>query len=770
MRTMAARHAALLLLACAALPAAVRAAGPVPTDLDDLTFPEFKALLRWESYASAGCAVQGGCQDECLKGGLEVYDKPAGDTTGASLYLLSKLDNPPNSDCRCPPAFGDLDAATNTFDGYYDGLELKLTADKGEILVSWAGCEHVYAVEESFDRDDDGKPDFLGDEGEVMDAITPAVSRAIANVISGTVAVTVFANVGSMVLEKLMSVASLEDIQSLAEGIDMEKVGEAGGALTPLIQQAQYLGIIGQTGGKGNVPAVVTRLSEGLSWTNFHLSALFANTTDSAPAVQARRNMMASGRRDMRRMGFRLQSGNITEADKCAKVEKSATELRSTMSTVAIAIASAFGTRIATHVRGILDLPDEDLVTQGRLTFAQFFGFTAVTLPTLTKGASKELAGSKEMPTVMKSFMGAGEAALEAAFSGCPKYLYGGIAVLVFLVLFFICLWYCINKTTEYTEYTRTGPQPAPTMFDPDFKQSEEDGVLELLPGQDYELQAPLPPPAEPYTSYGAPQVVNINGQTVPPVALEQFQRLYAPPGERVTGSAFGMAGMDTPLQNMAGAVDEMNAFSQLTNEDKAEYIMQQEKQVRQLQRQGDQVAARAARAALSMKKQALKLELGSGPGAQELLQKIRGESGNASCASVADAVNKKAAELLEDEIAKETALGNTATVEALQEELEELLEEGGGCSQVVRFLAMPVALPYMAYAMAKKALIKYIIYRTTQIVDKSKDDLPLLFAGSGEFKDPKPGDKFRGEFEEFANFGGYVPKDDPTAQVRTSV
>ena len=767
MRTMAARHAALLLLACAALPAAVRAAGPVPTDLDDLTFPEFKALLRWESYASAGCAVQGGCQDECLKGGLEVYDKPAGDTTGASLYLLSKLDNPPNSDCRCPPAFGDLDAATNTFDGYYDGLELKLTADKGEILVSWAGCEHVYAVEESFDRDDDGKPDFLGDEGEVMDAITPAVSRAIANVISGTVAVTVFANVGSMVLEKLMSVASLEDIQSLAEGIDMEKVGEAGGALTPLIQQAQYLGIIGQTGGKGNVPAVVTRLSEGLSWTNFHLSALFANTTDSAPAVQARRNMMASGRRDMRRMGFRLQSGNITEADKCAKVEKSATELRSTMSTVAIAIASAFGTRIATHVRGILDLPDEDLVTQGRLTFAQFFGFTAVTLPTLTKGASKELAGSKEMPTVMKSFMGAGEAALEAAFSGCPKYLYGGIAVLVFLVLFFICLWYCISKTTEYTEYTRTGPQPAPTMFDTDFKQSEEDGVLELLPGQDYELQAPLPPPAEPYTSYGAPQVVNINGQTVPPVALEQFQRLYAPPGERVTGSAFGM---DTPLQNMAGAVDEMKAFSQLTNVDKAEYIVQQEEQVRQLQRQGNQVAARAARVALSMKKHALKLELDPmDPDSEELLKKIRGVSVE-SCASVADAVNKKAAELLEDEIAKETELGNTATVEALQEELEELLEEGGGCSQVVRFLAMPVALPYMAYAMAKKALIKYIIYRTTQIVDKSKDDLPLLFAGSGEFKDPKPGDKFRGEFEEFANFGGYVPQDNPTAQVRTSV
>jgi len=525
---MAARHLApillaLILLACAVLPAAgsnVRAASGAP-DLDDLTFPEFKALLRWESYARAGCAVQGGCFDECLKGGLEVYDKPKGDSTGASIYLLSKLDNPPNSECRCPPAFGNMDAANTTFTGFYSGEPLILTVDGAgrnlTILVSWAGCAHVYSVEESFDRDGDGQPDFLGPKGAVIDTIPPLVGTILANAISATVAATIFANVATAVVEKVLHVATQKDLQSLAQGVDPEVVGVTGGALVPLLQQAGYLGIIGQIGGQGRVPAVVSRMSEGLAWVNFHLASLFANTTDSAPAVQKRRNLVASRRRHMRRMGFRLAGANITEANKCAKVEKSATDLRSTVSSVAIAIGAAFATRTRDHVQGILELPDDDLITQGRMTFMQFFGLTALTMPSIAGVASKQLAGSKELPTVMKSFMGLGEAALEAAVSGCPKYLGGGIVVLVVIALFFLGIVYVTRPygpAQTSTEYTPTGPQPLETPFDQKVsRRVNTDLVLDLLPGQTWELVKP-------------------------------------PRGEQVTGSSFGTG---VPMQGMVG-------------------------------------------------------------------------------------------------------------------------------------------------------------------------------------------------------------------------
>jgi hypothetical protein len=299
---------ALLLLACAVLPAAGLNV-PAP-DLDDLKFSQFKAQLRWESYARAGCAVTGGCFDECLKGGLQVYDKPEGDTTGSSIYLLSRLDNPPGSECRCPPAFGNMNAAKTNFTGSYSGEPLTLTVDGAGILVNWAGCAHVYAVEEQFDRDGDGMPDFLGVNGAVKDTIPPIIGEYLANAITATVAATIFANVGTALVEKLLQLLSmkvklsdLKDARSLAQGIDLQEVGVTGGALVPLIQQAGYLGIIGQIGGRGSVPAVTSRLSEGLSWTNFHLPRLFSSyPTDSAPAVRLQHNLVASRRRHMRRV------------------------------------------------------------------------------------------------------------------------------------------------------------------------------------------------------------------------------------------------------------------------------------------------------------------------------------------------------------------------------------------------------------------------------------------------------------------------------------
>ena len=548
---------------------------PRAPDLDDLTFPEFKALLRYESYAEAGCAVKGGCFDVCLKGGLEVYDKPKGDTTDSSIYMLSKLENPPGSDCRCPPAFGKMNADNTTFAGFYIGEPLTLFARGHRVLaprvnsttqnstsmyvsrlldrlfggckqnstaiyVSWAGCKYVYAVEESFDRDRDGKPDFLGAKGAVIDTIPPIIGTILANAITATVAATIFTNVATAVVEKLLGVLSTKDVQSLAQGIDPEVVGVTGGALVPLLQQAGNLGIIGQIGGQGSVPAVASRMSEGIAWVNFHLAALTSNTTDSAPAVQKRRNLVASRRRHMRRMGFRLEAANISEANKCAKVETSAKNLRSTLSSAAIAIGSAFTLRTRDHVKGILDLNDDDLIAQGRLTFMQFFGLTALTMPSITGVASKELAGSKETPTVMKSFMGLGESALEAAVSGCPKYLIGGIVLLVFLALFFLGIFYVTRPggpVTDLTVYTRTGPQPI-VFLDAEVprhdNKEEEHSVVELLPGQTIEVVERAKPQSV------ATAAASASSMPRPP--------LPPPKGEQVTGSKFG-AGVSMPAE-----------------------------------------------------------------------------------------------------------------------------------------------------------------------------------------------------------------------------
>lgn len=88
--------------------------------------------------------------------------------------------------------------------------------------------QYIYAVEESFDRDADGLPDFLGNrrvshQGASMDAISPAATKIISGVISAVVAVTVFTNLGTQVLDKIMSMAGIEDI------LDGGDIGVAGG-------------------------------------------------------------------------------------------------------------------------------------------------------------------------------------------------------------------------------------------------------------------------------------------------------------------------------------------------------------------------------------------------------------------------------------------------------------------------------------------------------------------------------------------------------------
>jgi len=84
-------------------------------------------------------------------------------------------------------------------------------------------------VEESFDRNTDGLPDFLGKKGEVADVLGAWATQIISQAISAVVAVTVFTNLGSQVLDKFMAMAGVEDLLAVAENLGEESVGVAGG-------------------------------------------------------------------------------------------------------------------------------------------------------------------------------------------------------------------------------------------------------------------------------------------------------------------------------------------------------------------------------------------------------------------------------------------------------------------------------------------------------------------------------------------------------------
>jgi hypothetical protein len=77
-----------------------------------------------------------------------------------------------------------MDAANTSFDGWYKQLPLSLTSDEN-IVVNYEDCSYVYKIEENFDRDGDGLPDFLGARGNVTDVVSVGLSKAVSNVISG---------------------------------------------------------------------------------------------------------------------------------------------------------------------------------------------------------------------------------------------------------------------------------------------------------------------------------------------------------------------------------------------------------------------------------------------------------------------------------------------------------------------------------------------------------------------------------------------------------
>ena len=235
MRTTMAKSATLMLLVCCAL---LHPAESIDIKMSALVFDPFKAVLRFEGYGKVGCAQTGSSLDACLKGGLEVYDTPAGDVTGESLYLLSKLETAPeNPNYLCPPVVGDFDRTNITLTGYIDiepdeaiTLTVKSTAGKpNQFVLAFDTCEYVYKVEESFDRNTDGLPDFLGKKGEVADVLGAWATKIISQALSAVVAVTVFTNLGSQFLDKFMAMAGVEDLLAVAENLSEESVGVAGG-------------------------------------------------------------------------------------------------------------------------------------------------------------------------------------------------------------------------------------------------------------------------------------------------------------------------------------------------------------------------------------------------------------------------------------------------------------------------------------------------------------------------------------------------------------
>ena len=316
------------------------------------------------------------------------------------------------------------------------------------------------------------------------------------------------------------------------------------GALTPLLLQAQFLGISGQIGGKGGLPSSASRLSEGLSWTNFHVN-FFGENSDSANVVAARRNSVAAEINRRRQGG---EAGNATDVNKCKKVETSATNLRSTLVSFAVGLGTSTVTRAGTYVKGYLDQPEADIITAGRLSFLQFFGFTSIA--GAAQAVQTTLAGSAEIPVIQKGFMGVGEAALESAVSGCREYRNGAIATLVFLGLFFLLAWWIVISASSKVDFNPTGPQNLPILWPvvQDEPQREFDHELLLTEGQDYEI---IPPPAAArvgYTSFGTPLVISYNGNRLAnPIAAPQqgeeqaFFTRFQVPGQRIVGSRMGV-------------------------------------------------------------------------------------------------------------------------------------------------------------------------------------------------------------------------------------
>lgn len=382
-----------------------------------------------------------------------------------TIFVIPVLPFPASNDkCSCQPMIGKLINNNTMFSGSYGDFPMKFVLrlnnkNDTDIVLEIEDCNYFYAVEENLDRNKDGKPDFLGKKP--TDSISPAAAAGVAGAISAVVAGTVAASVGAAIGSSIG-----------AGGAAGGAAGAAGGALTPLIAQAQFLGIVGQIGGKGALPASSSGLSDGiqthirahvnvarahthghatdswssgLGWTNFNLPFGFYESND--PRTKKRRQggggQVLAGRRISQKTG-RRQNAN-TAPDKCKVIATSKTELGAKGTSSLIAVGSAFGTRVTARVTGIFNNDMDKLSQVGGQGVVggilQLLGFTWSPL-----ADEKTMFGVMEMAVVNKLWQGISESAAEAVNSGCVKYFAWGIVAYIIQLLMVISVVYLLYK------------------------------------------------------------------------------------------------------------------------------------------------------------------------------------------------------------------------------------------------------------------------------------------------------------------------------------
>ena len=72
------------------------------------------------------CSLTGGCIEDCLKGGLQVFDPPWA-TSPFGIFIIPVLPFPGSNDqCSCLPIMGTTDANNTRFDGRYGDVPVDI--------------------------------------------------------------------------------------------------------------------------------------------------------------------------------------------------------------------------------------------------------------------------------------------------------------------------------------------------------------------------------------------------------------------------------------------------------------------------------------------------------------------------------------------------------------------------------------------------------------------------------------------------------------------
>jgi len=192
--------------------------------------------------------------------------------------------------------------------------------------------------------------------------------------------------------------------------------------------QAQFLGIAGQIGGKGALPTAASGLSDGLSWTNFHIFTLFPKGTGKNNETEGENGSECGNRTSDREMS--------TLELNCEIIQTSVSELGGTLLSVLTGVGAAVVTRIPLRLQAILSNDMSSIRSHGELTAFQLLGLTWTEL---AQGETN--AGSYEIPIFGKAWLGLAESSSEAFVSGCPQYTAGGIIILLMMGSFtvFLC-------------------------------------------------------------------------------------------------------------------------------------------------------------------------------------------------------------------------------------------------------------------------------------------------------------------------------------------